>query len=240
MWARTAWTVLLGCFGLALYGAQMTAATPNIPKNFKSEFGGLNIVKDIAVLDHTTDENFQSTAFVGMLVLQSERYVAGNVNRRLSPWADDDYIFRKRTEFIRIFRRDDESSPLIDQIVGRSLSSVFQGKISSQYALVAPLHAAIFYENISSQLSLGGPIATSNEADSSAPQHQRDYRKQPFTGLNAEDRRFRSVLAATFALLFATWISLRGWTILGWGAAAYAIFGLMLRIDLCSLAIRIM
>jgi hypothetical protein len=41
-------------------------------------------------------------------------------------------------------------------------------------------------------------------------------------------------------LLFATWIYLRGWTMLGWASAAYAIFGLILRLDLWSLAIRIL
>jgi len=43
-----------------------------------------------------------------------------------------------------------------------------------------------------------------------------------------------------FTLLFATWIYLRGWTVLGWTASASAIFSLMLRIDLWSLAVRIM
>jgi hypothetical protein len=79
--------------------------------------------------------------------------------------------------------------------------------------------------DIGPQLPLGVLVRASYEAEGSAPQHQRDY---------------RSVLAAMLALLFATWIYLRGRTVTGWIIAAYAIFGLILRADLWSLAVRIM
>jgi hypothetical protein len=94
--------------------------------------------------------------------------------------------------------------------------------------------------NVGAELPLRGPFSASYKANGSSPQHQRDYRKQPFAGFDAEYRDLRSVLAAVLTLLFATWIYLRGWSALGWAAAAYGIFGLLLRLDLWSLAVRVM
>lgn len=105
--------------------------------------------------------------------------------------------------------------------------------------LVLPYVVSRLDGDISSQLSRGGFIRPSNETNGSPPQHQRNDRKQPLAGLDTQDRDFRSVLAAALVLLFATWIYLRGWAILGWAAAAYPIFGLMLRLDFWSLAIGI-
>lgn len=92
--------------------------------------------------------------------------------------------------------------------------------------------------DISAKLPLGSLIRTSYEADSSGPQHEGDNRQQPLTRLDSKD--FRSLIAAMFTLLFATWIYLRGWTVIGWTVAAYAIFGLLLRLDLWSLAVWIL
>jgi hypothetical protein len=80
-------------------------------------------------------------------------------------------------------------------------------------------------------------LRASYEPDRRAPEHQRYNGKQPLTGLHSQNGDFRTVLASAFCLLWATWIYLRGWTVVGWLCAAYAIFGLMLRIDLWSLAI---
>lgn len=93
---------------------------------------------------------------------------------------------------------------------------------------------------ISAQLPLGSFLAASYKPDSSEPEHPRYDPEKPFTGFNAERCDFRSVLAAMLVLLLATWIYLRGWFMAGCILAGYGIFGLVLRIELWSLAIRIM
>jgi len=82
-------------------------------------------------------------------------------------------------------------------------------------------------------------VSALHQSDRGAPQHEGHDGEKPFSGLNAKDRDFRSVLAAGLVLLFATWIYLPGWTGIGWIVAAYVIFGLMLGIDPWSLAVRI-
>jgi hypothetical protein len=101
-------------------------------------------------------------------------------------------------------------------------------------------HPTLNDKNVRAQLALGGIFRASYEFDGSQPKHPRYDSEKPFTRFDPEDRSLGSVLAAMLALLSATWIYLRGWTVSGGILAAYGIFGLMLRIDLWSLAIRIM
>ena len=93
--------------------------------------------------------------------------------------------------------------------------------------------------HVSPQLMFSSRVRASYETYGSTPKHQSDNREQPFAWLNSKDHEFRRVLAATFFLLSATWVYLRGWCITGWLMATYAIFGLMLKIDLWSLIIRV-
>jgi hypothetical protein len=123
------------------------------------------------------------------------------------------------------------------------LPIVGNGEISSNDDLpviVSPdVQIALLNREISPQLPLGSVVRASYEFDSRAPQHQRDNGEQPFPRFNSENRDLRSVLAAVLALWIASNIYWRGWRALGWMIAAYGIFGLMLRVDLWSLAIRV-
>lgn len=239
MWRRAAWAALLSLFVLAFNLAQMPFAAPNVSKDFKAKFGSLNLIKCIAIPNHAEHDDFQRAGFISVLVFKGERDATSDLDRRWGPWSDNYHFLRKWTNLPQSLWRDDENAPLVDQIIRGGLASILQGNIGPQYAPLKPIHPTIFYENISSQLPLGSLITASNEADSGSPQHQRNDREQPFVRLDAEDRQFGSVLAATFTLLWATWVYLRGRFVLGWVVAAYAIFGLMLRLDLWSLAIRI-
>jgi hypothetical protein len=129
---------------------------------------------------------------------------------------------------------------MLEFIGGRLTAVFYRNEYLNRLVESKPRYAALNRRDIGPQLPLGVLVRASYEAEGSAPQHQRDYRKHPLAGFNAENRDFRSVLAAMLALLFATWIYLRGRTVTGWIIAAYAIFGLILRADLWSLAVRIM
>jgi hypothetical protein len=123
-------------------------------------------------------------------------------------------------------------------IFGWRLPDVLQ--LDSDFGLLADFEIFDFGQfdvDVSPKLALGGFVRASYEADSRAPKHEGDDRQKPFTRLDAKN--FARVLAAALTLIFATWIYLRGWTLIGWIAAAYAIFGLMLRIDLWSSAVRV-
>lgn len=86
----------------------------------------------------------------------------------------------------------------------------------------------------------GSFLRASYEPDRGTPEHQGYNGKKPLSRLDSKDGDFRSVLAAASCLIFATWVYLRGWDIFGWLCAAYAIFGLMFRVDPWSLAVRIL
>lgn len=99
--------------------------------------------------------------------------------------------------------------------------------------------AETFRKNESSQLLLSSLFRTSNQIDSGDPKHPRDNAEEPFTRLDSKNRNLSSLLTAVLALLLATVIYLGGWSVLGAVLAAYAIFGLPLRIDIWSLIERI-
>jgi hypothetical protein len=84
----------------------------------------------------------------------------------------------------------------------------------------------------------GRRFSLSYKADGGPPQHPSNDAEKPFAGLYAEKRELRSTISAMLCLLFAS--SWRGWRFAGGLIAAYAIFGLLLRIDVWNLAIRIL
>jgi hypothetical protein len=105
--------------------------------------------------------------------------------------------------------------------------------------IVERLKVNVAWPDISPQLPFGAFISTSYEANRSKPQHPSYNSDEPFAGPNSENRSLWSVIATMLVLLAASRIYLRGWPMIGGILAAYGIFGLLLRIDLWSLAIRI-
>ena len=200
------------------------------------------IPEDVIVTNDAADKERSIAIFHGLKLIFRQRVCQADVDgkfalasygaSRASGAFDFDILWR-------VVFGANLHSELNQDVLGRGLPDVLKfhgnGGLLARFEVVN--HGASGVD-VGPKLALGSFIRASYETYGSRPQHEGDNRKQPFARLNPKD--FRSVIAAMFTLLFATWIYLRGWTVLGWIVAAYAIFGLMLRLDLWSLAIWIM
>lgn len=235
MWARAAWAVLLGYFVVTLYWAQMAFAAPNVTEAFKSEFCDLDRSKSVAILNGHYHHNFETTLSVLSIMLDIVGRPREDKDWHLSPWPDDALYFCKRADFLRVLWRNEENASLIDYIVSWRLPAVLQRDIGSKTTAGETVQSAVFWKNISPQLSVRRVLSTADKFDGGVPKHPRDDSYKPLSRLNGEERDLRSGIATALLLWCATLLYLRRWTFLGLALSAYAIFGFLLRVDLWSL-----
>jgi hypothetical protein len=127
------------------------------------------------------------------------------------------------------------------EIVGRSFSKILVGDADIGLPFfIGVKDFDVFNANIGPQLSLCRLVRISDEPNGRQPKHPGNDTQQPFAGFDPQYRSLGSVLASMLAILLASTFYWRGWCAMGGILAAYGIFGLLLRVDLWSLAVRIM
>lgn len=131
--------------------------------------------------------------------------------------------------------------PRVCQFVGRCLPVVFETDVDDgHFWTIEIADKGVTDKHIRAQLPSGSFVSVRDESRRSEPEHPSHDAQQPFTGLDPQYRHLGSVLASMLVLLLASGVYWRGWTMLGGIMAAYGIFGLLLRLDAWSLAIRVL
>ena len=92
---------------------------------------------------------------------------------------------------------------------------------------------------ISPQLPSAGCLRVSDKHLSGKPEQERYGKEQPIPELNSQYRDLRSGIASMFVLYIASEVFQLGWSVCGTLLAAYALFGLLLKIDLWSLILKL-
>ena len=122
----------------------MATTAPNVSESFKAEFGELDLVKGISILDSTEYENFDRALFVFLLAFDCEGRPGENIDRIFRPWPHHYFYLTETANFIRTIWRHNKDTRFVTDVVCWGLASIFECNVRSQYVARKSVKTAIF------------------------------------------------------------------------------------------------
>lgn len=204
-------------------------------------FGPMRLPECVAVVKFSVYEECHPLSFNGRLEHIEDHSRQNNGRSSLLSGPEIGSVIGLAEEIERLTTGTVNGAASVFEAISGGLSVVLEGDSDVGLPfLVGIKNPNVFNADICPELPRGILVSVGDEARGSEPQHPSNYAKQPLARLDPEDRSLGSVLATLLAIMVASAAYWRGWRAVGCVLAAYGIFGLLLRLDLWSLAVRVM